>query len=71
MATEETVCTPTQVLMNCLEEFGESEAKEVIVVYTNTQGDLCWHCSSDSIVKKLGLLEACKQFMVSKFKATE
>ena len=47
-----------------MEDFGQSEPKECLVIYTNESGDLCWSCSSDSMTTKLGLLEACKQFII-------
>lgn len=48
-----------------MEDFGETEPKECIVIYTNEDGDLCWSCTSDSRVVKLGLIEACKQYIIS------
>ena len=58
--------TGTETLLACMEEFGTSEPKDLLVIYTNEAGELCWSCSTDSVTTKLGLLEACKQFMIQK-----
>lgn len=52
--------TATATLMEVLEDFGDSEPKECIVVYTNSNGELCWSSTTDSVVIKIGLLEAAK-----------
>lgn len=56
----ETRRTPTETLVSVMEELGESEAKELIVVYTNQNGELCWSCTTDAITVKLGLIEAAR-----------
>ena len=59
--------TATQTLITALEYFGEDEPKECLVIYTSESGDLCWSCTTGSRVVKLGLLEACKQSIISKW----
>lgn len=54
--------------MTAMEDFGESEPKELIVIYTNDAGDLCWSSTTDSNVVKLGLIESCKQYLIFKMK---
>ena len=61
-----TARTATETLVTVMEEFGECEPKDCIVIYTNANGDLCWSSTSDSQVVKFGLLEACKQFMIAR-----
>lgn len=34
--------TPSDILMRCLEEFGEDEPIEVAVIYRTKSGDLAW-----------------------------
>lgn len=63
--------TPTQTLLEVMEDFGVSEPKECIVIYTNEAGDFAWSSSTDSLVIKLGLVEAAKQFIASKLKMRE
>jgi hypothetical protein len=58
--------TATETLIAAMEEFGNDEPKECIIVYTTSAGDLCWSSNSDSQVIKFGLLEACKQFMIAR-----
>lgn len=60
--------TATETIMNVMEEFGNSEPKEMIVIYINTEGDLCWSATTDSIVTRFGLVEACKQALISRFR---
>ena len=69
MATEkvnEVRRSATQTLIDALEDFGTSEPKEALLIYTQENGDLVWSCTTDSVTVKLGLLEACKQFMIAK-----
>lgn len=58
--------TATETLVAVMEEFGVCEPKECLVIYTNQDGDLCWSSTSDSMMTKLGLIEACKQFMIAR-----
>lgn len=60
------VRTASETLIACMEEFGIDEPKECLVIYTNEKGDLCWSSTTDSMVVKFGLLEACKQFMIKR-----
>lgn len=48
--------SPTETLMHCLEEFGKEEAVECMVIWTDESGDICWSCSTDSQVTKLGMV---------------
>ena len=63
---EEQRRTPTATLMAALEDFGEDEPRECIVIYTTASGDMAWSCSSDAVSVKLGLIEACKLYIQEK-----
>lgn len=58
--------TATETLLSCMEDFGESEPKECMVIYTNENGDMCFSSTTDSLVIKLGLLELSKQYILKK-----
>ncbi len=60
------VRTATETLIAVMEEFGKDEPRDCLVIYTTREGDLCWSSTSDSHVIKLGLIEACKQFMIAR-----
>jgi hypothetical protein len=60
--------TASEALIHVMEDFGESEPKDVLVIYTNQAGDLCWSSSTDSQTIKFGLLEMCKQSMIKAMK---
>ncbi len=54
--------TATEVLVEAMESFGESEPEVVLVLYTNAEGNLVWKTNTDSIAMKLGMMmyaEAC------------
>lgn len=58
--------TATETLVSVMEEFGDSEPKDLIVIYTNQAGELVWSCSTDSTVIKLGLIESCRTYLKMK-----
>jgi hypothetical protein len=58
--------TPTELIMKCLEEFGECEAVNCIVIWTDAAGDICWSSSTDSQVVKIGMVEFVKQLLVKR-----
>jgi hypothetical protein len=49
--------TATEVLVESLESFGESEPETVIVLFTNQAGELKWRTNTDSVTEKLGMLK--------------
>ena len=60
MTDEQTpeVRSPTETLVKCLEEFGESEPTKAIVLWTNTDGDICWSVSGPyHYCQVIGILE--------------
>ena len=60
--------TPTETLMACLEDFGQSEPERLLVIYTNVDGDVCWSSSGPySYTQTIGLLECVKARVLKKF----
>ena len=60
--------SPTATLVNCLEEFGVSEPKKVLVIWTNEAGDLCWSESGPShFCQNIGMLECVKARFMANF----
>ena len=51
--------------MHVMEEFGEDEPKEVMVLWTTKSGDLAWCSTADSISQKIGMLEFAKAFILA------
>ncbi len=56
--------TPTETLMRCLEEFGECEAVNCMVIWTDVAGDIAWSSSTDSQVSRFGMVEFVKQILI-------
>ncbi len=60
--------SPTETLVKCLEDFGDSEPQRVIVVYVNEAGDLCWSASGPyNFTHVVGMLECVKAKVLEKF----
>ena len=58
----------TQTLMTAMEDFGQNEPRDCMIIYTNEDGELCWSCTSDSCVIKLGLVESCRTHLKMKMR---
>ena len=70
MADEKTpeVRTPTETLVKCMEDFGESEPTKCIVIYLNVGGDICWSTSGPyNFTQIIGMLECVKAKVMEKF----
>lgn len=52
--------TPSETLINCLENFGTDEPDAVMVVWTTRSGDIAWSSSTDRMSLKVGMLELAK-----------
>jgi hypothetical protein len=52
--------TPTQVLIDCMEDFGTDEPLEVLVIYRTKGGDLAWQTDQEDHSHVLGMLEMTK-----------
>lgn len=60
--------TPTETLVHCLEDFGQSEPLKCIVIYTNESGDICWSSSGPyNFSQIIGMLECVKARVMKKF----
>jgi len=55
-AQTESPPTPTQVLIHCLEDFGQDEPLEVIVIYRTSGGDLAWSSNLSPDSHFIGML---------------
>ena len=65
---ESEIRTPTETLVKCLEEFGNSEPKKTIVIWTNVDNDLCWSGSGEfHYCEVIGMLECVKGKVMEKF----
>lgn len=51
-----TQMTGSEVLINTLEDFGQIEPTEVIVIYTNANGDLVYRSNIEGTSMKIGML---------------
>ena len=49
--------TPSDILFECLQDFGEDEPVEVIVIYRTQQGDLAWASNIEAHSHFLGVLK--------------
>ena len=38
--------TPTETLVACMERFGECEPEQLLILYTDANGGLCWSTSN-------------------------
>lgn len=66
---EEHEATATEVVMKTMEDFAESEAKSIMILYTNEDDDVI--CQSNMRrVEALGMLELAK-FMILRRKEDE
>ncbi len=52
--------TPSQVLIDCLESFGEDEPEEVVVICRTGGGQLAWYSNGLSHCHFMGMVEMCK-----------
>ena len=60
--------TPSQLLMDVMEEFGKIEPIEVFVIWTDEAGDLCWRGTSQKLSEKVGMLECVKTYIMDSAK---
>lgn len=54
--------TPSEVLIKCLEKFGEEEPEGVCVIFTT--GDAVWTYSNVRRTQLLGMLEMAKDYVL-------
>lgn len=51
-----------------MEEFSKSEPTNVMIVWTDEAGDLCWSSNSNHLSVRIGMLECAKLYMLEKSK---
>jgi hypothetical protein len=56
--------TATQTLMDAMEEFGCAEPNDCMIIWTDSQGDICWSTTSDALTVKLGMIETVKAMII-------
>lgn len=67
-----TVRTPSETLVSALEDFGQSEPKNVIVIWINEDGDLNWSKSAPlGFSETVGMLECVKAAQMRDFCSEE
>ena len=62
MPEQEERLTATEVVMKALEDFGESEATSIMVLYINKDEDIVCH-SNMKRVEAVGILEVAKNLI--------
>lgn len=58
----ETKRTPSETLMGALEEI--DDCQELMIIKVNREGSLEWHSTTDSIHKKLGMVDFVRECIV-------
>ena len=60
--------TVTETMVRCMEDFGVSEPKRVLVIWLNSDEDICWSTNSPwSYMEIVGLLECVKSRTLHKW----
>lgn len=72
MTDEVKVRTPSETLLECLEQFGDAEPDRAMVVWTDEAGDLCWATSGQrSYTVMIGMLKCVEAVLMAKFLGSE
>lgn len=61
--------TPTEVLIRCMEDFGEDEPEEVIVLYRSKKGGMAWYSNIQPTAHFVGMLRMTEFYFLEKRKA--
>ena len=64
MAVKKNHVTPSELLIEVMEEFGKSEPLQCVIVFVSEDGSMNWHSNTDSISHSIGMLEMAKQFII-------
>ena len=60
--------TPTEVLVACFEDFGQSEPERVLVIYVNADHELVWSWSGGyHYTHLLGMIECVRAKIMARF----
>ena len=54
--------SPSETLMGALE--GIDDCQEIMIIKVNSEGSIEWHSTTTVIHKKLGMIEAVKQWII-------
>lgn len=54
--------SPSETLMNALE--GIDECQEAMIIKVNAEGSIEWHTTTDSIHKKLGMVDFVRECII-------
>ncbi|HEX5426502.1 MAG TPA: hypothetical protein VFW94_23345 [Candidatus Acidoferrales bacterium] len=60
--TPEKKRSPSETLMGALEDI--DDCQEVMIVKVNRDGSIEWHCTTDSIHKKIGMVDFVRECIV-------
>lgn len=52
------------MLMDCMEEFGQIEPVQAIIIWTDEAGDLVWRATTNQLSQRIGLLECAKHYIL-------
>lgn len=63
---EESERTASETLIDVLEDFGEDEPRNVMVIWTTKSGNIAWSTSTSHACVQLGMLELTKMHVVRK-----
>ena len=55
--------TPSEMVIECLDDFSASEPKDLIIVFSNDEGELIW-ATNLSETRAIGLLECAKHWIL-------
>ena len=65
---DESNLSATETILKVLEEFGESEAEHVLVIWTNQQGKMCLMQSGElRTTEAIGMLLCAKRYLLKEF----
>jgi hypothetical protein len=60
--------TPSELLIRCIEDFGDSEATVAIVIYRQANGDISWRVTGESnTTEVIGMLDCAHAVMLHNF----
>lgn len=64
--------SPTELLLRCMEDFGESEATVAIVLYRQQNGDVSWRVTGESNTTDIvGMLDCARAVILHGFVAQQ
>ena len=58
--------TASELLIHCLEDFGNDEPEHALVIYTTKSGDIAWSSTSTHVSQRLGMVEMVRTLMKKK-----